>query len=384
MQKKRKVKNSQGITLVALIITVILMLILAGIVLNLAVGENGMLQKTYQGSTVYSEQMAREKLEIVLMDLQMDKLTKEEYNEEEYVNNKLENSGIKIKYDIATIEGYRFEIDRNKLEIVMSLGNQKTPIEDNDALLGKIEEIDKSGYFNIEINGKTEQENAENETIVYGTHIIVHKGDLVLDGENIVEGAEIINNNTYQFGDANDVAKSASELAQNTVVLKVIGNLTINEGITLTAVKGSFGGPKGLIIYCTRLLTNNGTISMSENGAYATPENVYLWTNSDTSFEYVPKYGSNGASSYVTNNSNYQHVYPNVGGANGIGRGTAGGAGGGSGGGSINIFFNNQATGLDTSKFELSKAYSPAGTYNVGSIKTGTYEKLEVKPKEEI
>lgn len=62
----------------------------------------------------------------------------------------------------------------------------------------------------------------------------------------------------------------------------------------------------------------------------------------------------------------------------------SGGAGGGSGGGSINIFFNNQATGLDTSKFELSKAYSPAGTYNVGSIKTGTYEKLEVKPKEEI
>ena len=60
------------------------MLILAGIVLNLAVGENGMLQKTYQGSTVYSEQMAREKLEIVLMDLQMDKLTKEEYKAKEY------------------------------------------------------------------------------------------------------------------------------------------------------------------------------------------------------------------------------------------------------------------------------------------------------------
>ena len=50
------------------------------------------------------------------------------------------------------------------------------------------------------------------------------------------------------------------------------------------------------------------------------------------------------------------------------------GAGGGSGGGSINIFFKNEAKGIEARKFEVStNAYSPKGSYNIGTIKTGTY-----------
>lgn len=50
------------------------------------------------------------------------------------------------------------------------------------------------------------------------------------------------------------------------------------------------------------------------------------------------------------------------------------GAGGGSGGGSINIFFRNKAEGIEAKKFEVStNAYSPKGSYNVGTIKTGSY-----------
>jgi type II secretory pathway pseudopilin PulG len=44
MQKKI-LKNSQGITLVALIVTIIVLLILAGVSINLVVGENGILNK---------------------------------------------------------------------------------------------------------------------------------------------------------------------------------------------------------------------------------------------------------------------------------------------------------------------------------------------------
>ena len=54
----------------------------------------------------------------------------------------------------------------------------------------------------------------------------------------------------------------------------------------------------------------------------------------------------------------------------------SGAAGGGSGGGSINIFYKKTAEGFTTSKFEISASYSPNGTYNVGSIETGTYVKL--------
>ena len=43
MQKMKKVYKNAGITLIALVITIIVMLILAGISLNATIGENGVL-----------------------------------------------------------------------------------------------------------------------------------------------------------------------------------------------------------------------------------------------------------------------------------------------------------------------------------------------------
>ena len=39
-----------------------------------------------------------------------------------------------------------------------------------------------------------------------------------------------------------------------------------------------FGGPKGMIVYCTGTLINNGTISMTARGAKAEGQNVYLFS----------------------------------------------------------------------------------------------------------
>ena len=81
------------------------------------------------------------------------------------------------------------------------------------------------------------------------------------------------------------------------IVLKVNGNLTVDEGVTLTtyASKDGYGGPKGLTIYCTGTLTNNGTISMTARGAKPEGQNVYLWKNPDNIFEYIPAIGGNSS-----------------------------------------------------------------------------------------
>ena len=65
------------------------------------------------------------------------------------------------------------------------------------------------------------------------------------------------------------------------VVLKVKGNLTISENVTLTSCKNDkgYGGPKGMLVYCTGTITNNGKISMTARGAIAEGQNVYLWKN---------------------------------------------------------------------------------------------------------
>ena len=73
-------------------------------------------------------------------------------------------------------------------------------------------------------------------------------------------------------------------------MLKIDGDLTVNSGITLTACKSDngYGGPKGMLIYCTGTLTNNGTISMTARGAKAGGQNVYLWQNKNGEYEYIP------------------------------------------------------------------------------------------------
>ena len=47
---KEKLKNKKGITLIALVITIIILIILAGIVINVTIGKNGIFTKTKEGT----------------------------------------------------------------------------------------------------------------------------------------------------------------------------------------------------------------------------------------------------------------------------------------------------------------------------------------------
>lgn len=203
-------------------------------------------------------------------------------------------------------------------------------VADSSDILKEIAKIEEAGEQTINVTGKTSDSKSEEKN--YQLNVTIHKGDLILDGINNVEGLSLTNK-VYSVGNTND-AGTETRNAKNTVVLKVEGNLTINQGVYLTAIRNSSngGGPKGLIVYCTGTLTNNGIITMSERGARAGGENVYLWKNKSTGmYEYVPQYGSVGATTYVTTTTNYQKVEPNESGANGVGRKTAGGASGGAG-----------------------------------------------------
>ena len=130
------------------------------------------------------------------------------------------------------------------------------------------------------------------------------------------------------LGTEADVA-TESDYAKNMVVLKVNGNLTIDEGVTLTAYasKDGYGGPKGMTIYCTGTLTNNGTIDMTARGAKAVGQNVYLWKNTDESYEYVPEDGSEGNG--VDRATGKGAKGSGGGGEGAIGTSYSGGAGGG-------------------------------------------------------
>ena len=67
----------------------------------------------------------------------------------------------------------------------------------------------------------------------------------------------------------------------NNCVCVYLGNPTTqNVKLTTYASASNYGGPKGLLIYVSGTLTNNGEISMTARGARVPGDNVYIWKNS--------------------------------------------------------------------------------------------------------
>lgn len=62
---KKNVKNSKGITLIALILTIIILMILAGITFEAIAGENGIISNAMKSKKLTEEASAREMLEMV-------------------------------------------------------------------------------------------------------------------------------------------------------------------------------------------------------------------------------------------------------------------------------------------------------------------------------
>lgn len=124
-----KFRKEKGITLIALVVTIIILLILAGVVLNLIIGNHGMINRTKTAKEEYTEAQAREKLELVLVDLQTDKVLKSEYNDTTYINTKLKSQGFGVGGDTVSVDGWLFEIDRSVPKIVESLGRGEVEID---------------------------------------------------------------------------------------------------------------------------------------------------------------------------------------------------------------------------------------------------------------
>ena len=66
-------KQEKGITLIALVITIIILLILAGISIAMLTGENGLLTKASEASEKYKIEAAREKILLAILSYQANK-----------------------------------------------------------------------------------------------------------------------------------------------------------------------------------------------------------------------------------------------------------------------------------------------------------------------
>ena len=92
---KRQVK---GITLIALVITIIVLLILAGIVLNLTIGQNGIFTRAEIASNTWENAKIKEKLGMVVASVGIDEVGYKELSQ-----NSLQNELNKYFDDEETI-----------------------------------------------------------------------------------------------------------------------------------------------------------------------------------------------------------------------------------------------------------------------------------------
>ena len=87
MKREKKVysKSDRAITLIALIVTIIVLLILAGVTINLAVNNQGIFNKAKTATGAYKMAGAREKIETLMSEYVMEKVTNESLTLKDYL-----------------------------------------------------------------------------------------------------------------------------------------------------------------------------------------------------------------------------------------------------------------------------------------------------------
>lgn len=121
-------KKNKGITLISLVITIIVLIILAGISITFIVGENGILYRTEEAKQKESEISAKERLELVLVDARIEKETNTSYNSDDYLTKMLQEENILVNGDSVIVDDYKFLIDRENLIIIQELGEVKIKV----------------------------------------------------------------------------------------------------------------------------------------------------------------------------------------------------------------------------------------------------------------
>ena len=82
-------ENKKGITLVALVVTIVVLLILAGVSINLVLGENGLITKAQEAKQKSHEESIKEQVDMALASYQLEKAKNGETSSLE--DNKIEN-----------------------------------------------------------------------------------------------------------------------------------------------------------------------------------------------------------------------------------------------------------------------------------------------------
>lgn len=163
MKKRRE--NNLGITLIALVITIILLLIIAGITIMTLRGENGLITRAIQAQTEAEKKQRLEELQLKIYDLQM-KIYEEQGRDatlEDFYNLILED--IELDFIKATYKVASTEVENGEYETISVLYKNYIFIVDSELVIIDIE-INNS-IANVELTYEVKSVEEQDEKTIY-------------------------------------------------------------------------------------------------------------------------------------------------------------------------------------------------------------------------
>lgn len=156
-----KTKEMKGITLIALVITIVVLLILAGVSINLLLGDNGIITKAKEAKDSYSKSAVKEKVGFLLNEYEIDKATGENAEFAKFLRKNLQ-VGVAEKEDgsysfilgdwqVVTSESKIISIEKFKLDINKTYSSVTDMKNDTSLAAGKI--VKTEGYYNKDLGG---------------------------------------------------------------------------------------------------------------------------------------------------------------------------------------------------------------------------------------
>ena len=287
-----KTKETRGITIISLVVTIVVLLILAGVSISTLVGENGVVDnaKKIQNDTYY--QIASEEVNQLVLE---HKLTKKDETLEEFLTSKVPSriDGVTRKDDNTLIvkkNGYEIEVEEVKaesqtltLDVVPYVGTYDGQPHD---MLTSVNVLPSDSKVEYSIdNGKTYIENIPQIVNASSVSVIVKASRIGYKTETVTKTA-VVNkaegklklsetsgtitypNNTAFMVSENTGTLSVSSNNNNIATASVSGNtVTVKSGttagkatITVTSAEASNYTAKSATYEAT---VNNGTIGLS-------------------------------------------------------------------------------------------------------------------------
>ena len=265
---KEKQKNyEKGITLIALVITIIVLLILAGVTLSIVFNE-GIISKSQTAVDKYSEESAREKLSVAIFNYKMGVITGEAGEGKKTFNDyvtEIEGTAVyneSEKTYTVIIDGYKFTVEDITYEII---SNGKTTGEETPVT----PEVKK---YTITINKGTGIESVTaSQQVEEGKSLDIEamvSNGYIFSKWNITSGTGTIENENSATTKITPAGNITIEAIAKTEVIANGNNITGITNGTLTGGEYSYNNP--VIPVGFRTSNEGASWSLSADGTYVT------------------------------------------------------------------------------------------------------------------